>query len=245
MFFRTFTSLLFFNCLFVTSLTAQQKITIPNGKDPVIITADLYLIQDTLPYMILCHQAGSSRAEYMETANRLCKLGFNCISIDLRAGNEIRGVRNETAVLAKSLHKSTDYIDAEQDIVSAVNFIFMKSKKQVVLVGSSYSASLALKIASSNSKVKAVIAFSPGEYFGNKLNIKNSISTLDKPVFVTSTKSESAETSYLIQNIKSRKKTQFIPSYGEGQHGASSLWKENKNEGEYWLALMAFISGSL
>ena len=60
-----------------------KKITFP-ASDGILISADLYFVNDSLPYMILCHQAGYSRAEYAETASKFCHLGYNCLAIDQR-----------------------------------------------------------------------------------------------------------------------------------------------------------------
>ena len=231
---------LFIILLFLYStFQAQTTITFPS-KDSVTITADLYFVSDSLPYMVLCHQAGYSRGEYRETAWKFIKLGFNCIALDARSGKEVKGVENETAIAAKEKNRPTTYLDAEKDIIAAINYAYKKSGKQVVLVGSSYSASLAMKIGVKNSKVKAVIAFSPGEYFGDKLNLKSAISTYNKPLFVTSTKDEASAVSDLIKDIKSSTLVQFIPTE-QGIHGSSSLWKTTPNYNEYWRALILFL----
>src|SRR5687768_9393059 len=85
----------------------SETITFPS-KDGITITGDMYMINDTMPYMLLCHQAGYSRGEYKETAKRFNKLGFNCLAIDQRSGNEVNGVKNMTAEAAKKAGKSTD-----------------------------------------------------------------------------------------------------------------------------------------
>src|ERR1051326_2881810 len=89
---------------FQFSSQATQKITFP-ASDGVIVTADLYFISDSLPYMILCHQAGYSRAEYAETAGKFCHLGYNCLAIDQRSGKEVNGVKNETAASGEQKKK--------------------------------------------------------------------------------------------------------------------------------------------
>lgn len=216
-----------------------QKITFP-ASDGITVTADLYFISDSLPYMILCHQAGYSRAEYAETAKKFCHLGYNCLAIDQRSGKEVNGVKNETAASAELKKKPTTYLDAEKDILSAVDYAYNKSGKKVLLVGSSYSASLALKIAATNKKVKAVMAFSPGEYFGTKLKLKDAIANISVPVFVTSSKEEAQDVTNLISDIKSKIKNQFIPT-SKGKHGSSCLWKENPGYHEYWFAIMMFM----
>ncbi|CAN5474049.1 hypothetical protein BH10BAC1_BH10BAC1_08990 [soil metagenome] len=227
--------LLFFNII----AWAQKTITF-SSLDSLTITADLYLNDEKLPYIILCHQAGFSRGEYKETATKFNKFGYNCIAIDARSGDAVNGVKNETAALAKKQNKATSYLDAEQDIIAAINYAFKLSNKKVILVGSSYSASLVLKIATTNDKVKAVLAFSPGEYFGDKLNLKETIKSLSKPLFVTSSKEEAPAVTELIKDIKIIEKQQFIPTKN-GKHGSKALWKENDNNQEYWMSLMLFM----
>jgi dienelactone hydrolase len=221
-------------------LGAQETVTFPS-KDGLTITADEYIEDENKPYMILCHQAEFSRGEYINTAMRFQKFGYNCLAVDLRSGKEINGISNETAALASKNRKPTGYLDTEQDILAAIDYIYKKTNKKVILVGSSYSASLVLKIAAGNDKVKAVLAFSPGEYFGSKLNVKEAIKLLDKPVFVTSSKAEAADVASLTKDLKN--KNQFTPS-NAGDHGSKALWKEsNPNYHEYWLALLMFMRG--
>ncbi len=125
-------------------------------------------------------------------------------------------------------------------MIAAINYAYQKSGKKVVLVGSSYSASLALKIAATNKKVSAVLAFSPGEYFGEKLNLKKEITEISVPVFATSSKDESSSVTVLLSDIKPKIKVHFIPT-SAGKHGSSALWKNNPNNQEYWEALKAFM----
>jgi dienelactone hydrolase len=228
-----------FLLLFTFNLRAQKLVEFPSG-DGVIISANLYLISDTLPYMILCHQAGFSRGEYNETATKFTKFMYNAFAIDLRSGAEVNGVKNETAARAKEKNKSTSYLDSEQDIIAAIDYAYSKTKKKVVLVGSSYSASLCLKIAAKNNKVRAVIGFSPGEYFGKNLNVKEAIATIPVPVFVASSKEEAPALNKLMADVKAPTKQVFCPA-SKGDHGSKALWKTNKNSHEYWLAVLMFM----
>jgi len=220
-------------------VSAQQKIEFPS-KDGLEITANLFLVSDTLPYMILCHQAGYSRGEYDETNKKFSKFMYNCLAIDLRSGDEVNGVKNETAARAKEKNKPTGYLDAEQDILAAIDYAFAKSKKKVILVGSSYSASLVLKIAAKDERVKAVLAFSPGEYFGKAYSLKDNIKSIPVPVFTASSKEEGPALTKLMDNIQAPKKQQFTPA-SKGDHGSKALWKENQNAHEYWLAILMFM----
>ncbi len=219
---------------------AQTKITF-SSFDGLTITADEYTTETATRYIVLCHQAGSSRGEYTQIAKRFNKLGFNCLAVDLRSGGEANGVKNETAEAATTAKKSTEYIDSEKDINAAIEYAFNKSNhKNVILLGSSYSASLALKIGKENDKVSAIIAFSPGEYFGNKLNIANSVKSLNKPVWVTCTKKEVADVTTIMNGIVSKNKMQINPT-GEGIHGAKALWKDQAGNEEYWVKIIPFM----
>ncbi|MBK6444067.1 MAG: hypothetical protein IPF81_01765 [Bacteroidetes bacterium] len=146
---------------------AQLKVSFPS-KDSLLITADWYPISTEMPIILLCHQNRFSRGEYNEAALRLNKFGFNCMAIDQRVGDEVNGIKNETAALAKAKGSNPVYADAEQDIIAALDYLYDKYKKEIIVIGSSYSASLALKIAVNNPKVLGVAVFSPGEYFEEK-----------------------------------------------------------------------------
>src|SRR5437868_2803754 len=107
--------------LFAVKSKAQLKVSFPS-KDSITIAADWYPVSENMPVILLCHQARFSRGEYSETALKLNKFGFNCLAIDQRSGNEVNGVVNETAAAAKRLNKSQTYLDAEQDMVAAVDY---------------------------------------------------------------------------------------------------------------------------
>ncbi|HYC27298.1 MAG TPA: dienelactone hydrolase family protein, partial [Chitinophagaceae bacterium] len=236
---------LFFHVALVSAALAQsdnltgKKISF-SSSDGLTITADLYFSGDSLPFMILCHQADYSRGEYAETAKKFIRLGYNCLAVDLRSGKEVNGITNETAALAAQKKKSTDFLEAEKDILAAIDYAYAESRKKVFLVGSSYSASLALKIAASDARISGVMAFSPGEYFGKEIRIKNIIAGCTVPVFVTSTKEEAKDVANLISSVKSQVKVQYIPS-GPGRHGASCLWKEHSEYRDYWIEILLFM----
>jgi len=238
---KYFFLLCFFVALVVPNIATaqnQKKITFLS-TDNAIVTADLYLVNDSLPYMILCHQAGSSRGEYKETARKFCRLGYNCIAVDLRSGKESNGEINETANLAEAKRLPTDFMSSEKDILGAINYAYNQNGKRVVLVGSSFSASLALMIAVSNDKVKAVLAFSPGEYIKN-VNVAAAVKKLDKPVFIASTRDEAPKVSTLAKDIISKHKIVFTPAT-EGEHGSKALWTVDPSYHEYWLAILMFM----
>ena len=212
-----------------------------HSLDSLLITAEIYCNNKEAEVFVLCHQAGYSRGEYTETAQKFYDLGYNCFVIDQRSGDEVNQVKNITAKRAKSQGLPTEYLDAEQDIIAAVNYATQFYGRKVILVGSSYSASLVLKIAAENENVAKVISFSPGEYFGEHLKLKESIANLNIPVFITSSKKEADEAKTIFDAIPSTEKTQFTPE-GDGEHGSKALWAEKKDHQEYWDALLKFLA---
>jgi len=220
--------------------TAQLKMTFPS-KDEVTITADWYPVNSESLTILLCHQNGFSRGEYTETAKKLNMLGFNCLAIDQRVGKEVNGVENETTKDARAKGKTLSYINAEQDIIAAVDWLFTKYNRRIIILGSSYSASLALKVAKENNHVFAVAAFSPGEYFDEKNFTSKSISGLKKPVFLTSSKEEAPAVTDLSKDVMSLVKLQYIPK-GNGDHGSKVLWSKSDENQDYWAALVSFLN---
>lgn len=233
---------IYFLCLLFLSFfeaKAQRTEIIPMGTG-LTVTWDNYQKTDRLPVIIFCHQAGWSRGEYREIAPKVSAWGFTCMAVDLRSGGEVNGVVNETAARAKKQGLPTSYLDTEPDIIKAIDFFHVNYGRPVILWGSSYSASMVLKIGAADERVKAVVAFSPGEYFGDKLNLKEAIKGITKPVFVTSSKKESTELAALISDIKGPNTIHFIPS-GEGEHGSRALWEEKADHQEYWDAIKRFL----
>jgi dienelactone hydrolase len=219
--------------------TAYTKTIEFPSLDDLTITADQYHIDSTKPVIILCHQAGFSRGEYKDIAVTLNELGFNCIALDQRSGNAAQGVTNETARRAQQEGKGQTFLDAEQDIIAAVDLFSKAYDQKVIIWGSSYSSSLVIKIAGANTNVSKVLSFSPGEYLQG-VSVRNEAAKVTVPAFLTSSKSESGQTKAIFDNISSSEKTQFTPN-GAGRHGSSALWPTENDQAEYWVAVKAFL----
>jgi predicted alpha/beta hydrolase len=214
--------------------------TIFFSKDSLPISADIYEVDNKKPTVLLCHQAGYSRGEYNETAMKLCNYGFSSIAIDQRSGGEVNGVINKTTLAAKNRNLATNYLDAKSDIEAAINYMYeMNGGKPIILVGSSYSATLALIIGNNSEKVKAIVAFSPGEYF-ETIDVKNTIKNISKPVFVTSSKKESVALKELVSLINVNYVTHYTPDE-LGVHGSKALWKSTEGNEGYWNSLLKFL----
>jgi len=218
----------------------KEKVSFTSG-DSVQIVADRYIINEEFPYILLFHQAGSSRGEFNEIAGRILKLRYNCLAVDLRSGDNSNYVRNETAQNAREQNLPANFLDARQDIRAAIDYAWDLNPKELILLGSSYSASLVMLEGMDNQNVKAIIAFSPGEYFGDELRMEESLDSLSKPLFIAVTEREEPYVKQMMGNIPEDAYTLFRPEK-PGTHGAKALWENNVSKDEYWLALLLFIN---
>jgi pimeloyl-ACP methyl ester carboxylesterase len=228
--------------LVLTAFNVIRKSTISiTSADGLQVTADEYIIISGNPYILLFHEQQSSRGEFNSIARKLCKMDYNCLAVDLRNGGNDNFVSNETVKRCRESRCPTDAAHVEQDILAAIDYAYGKSGQPVVLFGSCANASLSLKVARENDRVRAVVAFSPGEYFLPQISIKDTIAHLKKPVFVTSSLSEFPYVSQIVQDLEEDYVTLFEPKLGEGGRGSVSLSTDNENHSEYWLALLLFF----
>ena len=217
------------------------NIDIP-APDGLNINANVYDLDTDAPVIVLCHQARFNKHEYDGIGERLNELGFNCIAIDQRSGGPIANKQNWTNVRARQQGLEVEFLDAEQDIIAAVDFAEKMYKGKLILWGSSYSSSLALYIAMDNDKVDAVVSFSPGDYYTPiKKSLIEKLPSLKKPMFVTSSKRESEDLTALLSEMTlTDDQVQFVPEFS-GYHGSKALWVGQPDGEEYWKAIEAFL----
>ncbi|MFD2564964.1 alpha/beta hydrolase [Aquimarina rubra] len=224
------------------SLYGQKTIDFPS-KDGLTITADVYEAKESSQFIILFHQAGWSRGEYLEIAPKLTVLGYHCLAVDQRSGGAVNEVKNKTKALAKKEGKQTEFVDAFQDIEAAVDYVKKTYKPEKIIIwGSSYSSALVLKYAGDHpDDINAVVSFSPGEYFGKKNFITASAANIKVPVFITSAKNEKKSWSGIYDAIPSDKKQFFLPET-KGNHGSRVLWETFSDHKSYWKAVKGFLN---
>lgn len=225
------------------TLSYNKETVTFKANDGLMVTGNLYHIGSEKPVILLCHQAGYNKFEYADIAPRLNKMGYNAMALDQRSGGSFAGKMNETHELAKNENKTkVGFTDALQDIEAAIDYLSKKYGQKIILWGSSYSAGLVLHIASHNNKVKGVIAFSPGDYFGDKLpSLRTVFPKIKQPFLVTSSKEESTDLKELLEKSQTNDdQMQFIPE-SEGFHGSRAVWIGQKGADEYWNALSNFL----
>lgn len=232
-----------------------SQITFPS-EDGVSCTADLYLASrdPATPFIVLFHQAGNSRGEYVDLAPRLNRLGFNCMAVDARSGGEVRGVKNATYAAAEAAGKSTyRYLDALPDLTAALKHARETyAKGKLIAWGSSYSASLCLHLAASRPDLMdGALAFSPGEYFPKMPWIAEEAARINSlPVFITSGPREGAMWKSMYEAMPSPRKASYLPPGTADLHGSKVLWTDlgstaypipNPLAEGYWAATEAFL----
>lgn len=190
--------------------------------------------------LLLFHQAESGKDEYALLAPQLAQLGYSSLRIDQRAGGTLFGV-NETV---KALGHAGSYAEAKQDLDAA--FAWGRQQKlPIVLWGSSYSAALVFLLAAEHpGQVKALLAFSPGEYLDDKGAVARAAAKVSAPIFVTSARDVQEEEAAhaILATSPAKVKVQFYPKQG-GVHGSSTLLRMKNPEGaaDAWRATLAFL----
>jgi len=222
-----------------------KKVTFKTTDDRIVY-GELYEAGKDNPVILLCHQSGFNKFEYVDIAPKLNELGFNCLAVDLTTGGTFQGNKNETIDKAKVAidRSSMVFVDAsEEEIIAAISFLNEKYKKKVTIWGSSSSATLGIFAASKNENVNAAIAFSAFDHFReNRISLAVLIPKIDKPLFMTSAKVEASIITELLKDVQLKNnQIHFIPK-GPGDHGSKAMWNERPDAEEYWIAIKSFLN---
>ncbi len=219
----------------------RKEIVTFQSADSLTLTADHYFLADTLPYLILIHEQGSSRGEFETLAERFQKMDYNCLAVDIRNGGNANFISNETVRRFRQGDFNIGREDIEADIRASVNYAFSISNQKVVLLGSGATGSLCLKISKEMEEIRGAIAFSPGEFYRPTLIIEDTIAGIQKPLFVSSTEPELPYLEQMLSGVDDNYKTIFKPESSGGIRGASALESKNPSNAEYWMALLLFF----
>jgi len=211
------------------------------ADDGVVVYGVFYRSPNPKAIILLFHQAGSSKDEYASIAPRLVAAGYSALAIDQRSGGNLFG-RNETAA---ALRHSADYVDAKRDLEAALSW-GRQQNLPLVLWGSSYSAALVFLVAAAHpDSVRAVVAFSPGEYFDQPTMVREGAARVSAPIYVTSAndRSEIEAARIILAASPAKLKDQYVPRSG-GVHGSSTLIADRNPNGadDNWRAVLAFLA---
>jgi dienelactone hydrolase len=216
------------------------------ASDGVAVRGAIYRAEKPRATILLFHQAGSGKDEYATIAPRLAAAGYSALAIDQRSGGSLYG-KNETVALTAQpgtdAAESADYLGAKPDLQAAIDWA-RRQNLPIILWGSSYSSSLVFPVAVENAgKVRAVLAFSPGEYFDDKMLVEHAAAHLTVPAFITSasTPDEIAAARAIAAAVPGGRAEQYVPR--TGIHGSSTLIaaKDPGGAEANWQAVLAFL----
>lgn len=187
--------------------------------------------------VLMFHQAGSNANEYDAIAPKITSLGFDCIAVDQRSGGDMWGRDNRTVTKSGS----GDYMAAYNDLLGTLKYAESKKYGKILVWGSSYSASLVLKLASENPSIAAVLAFSPGEYMDDKTVVGTWAKKVTQPVLLACTQDEWSDgRSDLFAKLASKDKISVV--LPDGVHGSSTLIPEKSKAADAYMAkVQAFL----
>ncbi|MEI7038340.1 alpha/beta hydrolase [Fulvimonas yonginensis] len=169
--------------------------------------------------LLLFHQAGASRHEYDPLVPVLTKMGYDTLAIDQRSGDSLFGGHNETVAKRGG---SADYLDALPDLEGALAWAKAHRYARIAVVGSSYSASLAILLAAKHPQdIAAVASFSPGEYFDDKDMVKQAAAKIAVPFYITTRPQEEDKVEEVLRDAHGANVTHYRQAVGV--HGASTL----------------------
>jgi len=217
-----------FSASIASAVEPSGDMTLLIAKDKTRVYASYYrALNNNKKIALLFHQAGSNRMEYEPLLSSMHIAGFDTLTVDQRSGDTRWGADNMTV---KRIGESAEYIDAYADLEAALEYAVKRKYKTIVVVGSSYSASLAIVLASKNpDKITAVAAFSPGEYFTDKNWIKTSAEKLRVPLYVTGATNEKQRVEEVLVKTAGNDVTYYRPV--NSVHGASTCRRDMNPEG--------------
>jgi pimeloyl-ACP methyl ester carboxylesterase len=132
-------------------------------SDGFLLKGDYYPGRPGGPVVLLLHQLGSTRADYISLAKLLQAKGMNALAYDARGHGE--SVMKGGVKTSWDGFSRRDFLDMTKDIEAAERFL--KEKKgagntPVGIVGSSIQSSTGLIYAVSHPEVRALVLLSPG-----------------------------------------------------------------------------------
>lgn len=220
---------------------AQAQTVSFKAADGVTVFGNYRPVPNAKALIVLCHQAGANRAEFATIAPRLVAEGYSTLAIDQRSGGTMFGSVNRTV---GALGGSTSYDEAQRDLEAAVRWAEAKGAP-VLLLGSSYSAALATRVAADHPELAGLLLFSPGEYLSDGGAVIAAARRLRVPLFVTSAREadEVADARAIVAAAPIDDKVLFLPASG-GAHGASSLRADANpsSAAAIWVAVDRFLA---
>lgn len=225
--------------LLLSAASLAQTAVVLRAADGVQVQASHYKANPERALLLLFHQVSGNRGEYSGAIPRFVEEGFSVLAIDQRVGGDSFNQVNQTRV---PLNKIYQRIDALADLEAALAWAKGPgAAKRIVVVGSSYSASLVFLLAAKYpSDIAGIMAYSPGaNYIDNSGAVVKAAGALKMPVFVASLRSELSDAQPIYDALPAGNKVLFVPQ-GLGIHGAAAL-SNPLARNAYWEATLKFL----
>lgn len=213
--------------------TPVRSETLERPAGGIAMTAEYYVRRgNTGPLAVCLHMADSSRGEYAKSAAEFVLYGASVLAVDLRAGKEHDGVLNATAAAFHAKHKrAATFAEAYDDVVEAVKWAReLRPDAKILLVGSSYSATLALAYAARvPDGVDSVIAISPSECIEG-WTVAAEVRNIKVPTHIQcgSGIEERTKAQRFFNGLDKKLRSSFYaPEELKVVHGAPMLWHED------------------
>lgn len=209
-------------------------------SDGMVVPGTYRRAVDPRALILLFHQRGSSRSEFSEIAPRLVANGYSSLAIDQRGGGDKWTVPN---LPAQQWGENDSHWDAMPDLEAAFAWA-TEQGLPIILWGSSYTAALVFPLAAAHAEaVRAVLAFSPGEYLADRA-VTKAAAKIAMPVIISSATelTEVGHAQPVFDAVGSADKEYFLPK-SESVHGSLALIRSENPEGheEMWAAVLAFL----
>lgn len=187
-------------------------------EDNIQISAAYYSKESNRRAVILLHMLNNNKESWDQFSNFLLNRRYNSIAIDLRGhGNSVVD------------GKTWQYFDEKEfnnmkfDVDSAINFLKSKGFSDIVVIGASIGANLALRSAYEKEDVRAAVLLSPGlDYKG--ILTEDIIGNFKKPLLIITANMDSYSASsskYLESETKGQKSLRVVQN--TNTHGTDLL----------------------
>jgi pimeloyl-ACP methyl ester carboxylesterase len=162
--------------LFLISPLVESTEIQLRSSDGIQLSALQNQNQNSTKGVLLVHMENGSANDWEFFANRLKRSGFNTLAIDLRGHG---GSRLPTGSLQKS-----DWAKMKADVTAGVDWLEKNGVKNIVLIGASIGANLALQVAAEDRRVNQAILLSPGHNIKG-VRVEGLLATYgERPLFI-------------------------------------------------------------
>jgi len=211
--------------------TKSAQKTVPVSfltPDGFQLKGDFFPATPAAPVVLLLHQLGMNRSEFIGLAKALQASGINALAYDARGHGE--SVLKDGKKVTYETFTDKDFENTTVDMDTAIRFLRdtkkISAKSPIGIVGASIQSSTGLIYASEHPDVRAVVLLSPGlDYHG--IDTKGPMALYgNRPVFIAASINDSASykaVKELEAIAKGAKKKEIL---SDGGHGAAMFRKD-------------------